>query len=249
MSNTSLVVVDQHLADHASKIRDLMTDVSKNSLALGAELDKARRYFKALAKKARPAPTWAAWLYEQFGISSGWANTLAGAAVRGKGSNIRKLAPAVIYLITSKSAKAAPPAAIKEIKRRVMKGEKVSKRKAGAIVRKHKTGTESGAKMPSPSEAKEIAAKTGAIIAASDGRLYTGASDEAVKAAEDRRTIVFGVREAVETLAAVAAKATPQQFLQLAMPHQLWTPDEETALGIAAGWLNQLVELWERKAA
>jgi hypothetical protein len=72
--------------------------------------------------------------------------------------------------------------------------------------------------------------------------MYTGASEEAVREAEDRRSIVFGVRRAIETLANVPKR--PQQFLEYADAHQLWTPDEEHVIRAARQWLDDLDEKW-----
>jgi len=97
--------------------------------------------------------------------------------------------------------------------------------------------------LPTPSEAKRIARETHTIQFASDGKMYTGASDEAIKEAGDRRSIVFGARRAIDILANMPK--SPQDFLAYAQPHQLWTPEEQHLLAHARQWLNGLVDCWQ----
>ena len=137
MNNTAIVPIDPRLIQHADKIRYLMSNVALNGIALGNELRKAHKHFKSLPKNHRPARTWSIWLYEQFKMSDSWARYLitAAAAMTGGSANIRRHAPEVIVMLTSRSAKAVPPGAKAEIEELMRKGHKVSRRKAKAIVR------------------------------------------------------------------------------------------------------------------
>jgi hypothetical protein len=242
MTNKALVPIDNRLAKHADRIRGLMTDLARNSIELGVELTEAHKHFKSLPIKLRPSRSWKQWLNDQFNIRQAWAYTLIKAAKAKNGpAYIKKASPHVIALITSTPSSPG----VEEIKHRLKKGENISREKAQAIIRKHKKGVD--VKLPSPHEARIIAAKTNSIIAASDGRLYTGASEEAVKLAEDRRTIVYGVREALGNLANVAAKMTPKAFLEFASPHQLWREGEDEDLQTALDWLSDLVTQWNKR--
>jgi hypothetical protein len=82
--------------------------------------------------------------------------------------------------------------------------------------------------------------RTGALIVASDGRIYTGVDEQAVTESEDRRSLVFGIRRALDTLANVGM--TAHSFLEHAQPHQLWTAEEEKVLLAVQSWLNDLIK-------
>ena len=231
---------DRTLDRHAKRIRGLIRDIANNSLKLGRELTKAHERFRTL--KVSPAVRWDAWLETEFRISATWAFKLMRAAKAAAATRTVTVAaaPEVLAMLTA-SPSNIPAAAVKEIKARLDRGEKVSRREAHAIVRRHKAPVE--AQLPSPTEARKIAAETRTIQFASDGKMYTGASDEEVREAEDRRSIVFGVTRAVETLANVPK--APQEFLEYAASHQLWTAEEEHVIAEARKWLGGLVEAWQ----
>jgi hypothetical protein len=241
MTNKALVPVDNRLTKHADRIRGLMVDIAKNGLELGDELEQAYKHFKSLPKRRRPTTAWRMWVSEQFGLSEGWTRVLRKAARNAKGgpAYLQRTSPAVVALITSQPSSAG----VEEIKHRLKKGQKVSLRKASRILRRPKGKTP--AQLPSPTKAKEIAAEHGTIVIASDGRLYTSASEEAVKAVELQRNLVYGVRYAIEMIANISK--TPREFLDFAAPHQLWKKEEESEINKAAEWLNGLMIEWQKK--
>jgi hypothetical protein len=59
------------LEQYAGRIRALVVDVAKDSLALGRELDKAFKYWKTIPKPERPS-TWKEWLGREFGSQEGF---------------------------------------------------------------------------------------------------------------------------------------------------------------------------------
>jgi hypothetical protein len=59
----------------------------------------------------------------------------------------------------------------------------------------------SGAMLPSPNEASEIARKTGRMVAASDGHVYSGATEEEGANHVRRRQQTYGAIDAINTLA------------------------------------------------
>ncbi len=69
--------------------------------------------------------------------------------------------------------------------------------------KKEKGGVVGGAQhmLPSPREAKKIAAATGRLVAADNGRLYTGAPDEEVAEYAGKRDTTFATLRAINTLA------------------------------------------------
>ena len=64
------------------------------------------------------------------------------------------------------------------------------------------------------------------------------------KEGEDRRTMVYGVREALDHLAGIAL--TGDEFLNYARPHQLWDQEEGKVIEDALRWLTSLAEAWKR---
>lgn len=73
--------------------------------------------------------------------------------------------------------------------------------------------------LPSPSEARKIAQATNRLVAASDGNMYTGASDEEVGDYVSRRRHVFGIREAIERIADCGI--SPREWVEGAESHWL----------------------------
>lgn len=55
--------------------------------------------------------------------------------------------------------------------------------------------------LPRPTEARKIARETGCFALASDGNIYSGATEEEGKAYADKRNVGFGILDAIETLA------------------------------------------------
>lgn len=93
--------------------------------------------------------------------------------------------------------------------------------------------------LPSPTEARKIAEGTNRIVAASDGNLYTGASDKEVGEYITRRRHVFGVREAIERIADCDISA--QEWVEGSERH--WLSDfRPGAIDDAIDWLTAAKE-------
>jgi hypothetical protein len=129
-----------------------------------------------------------------------------------------------------------PESARHEIIERSRRGEKIAAREAKKIVVKHH---------PKPAEANKRARETGKPVLASDGFIYFGASKEEASAMEQRRSVVYGVRRVVDTLANM--QVTPVQFIAYALPHQFHGFNQHNELARAAKWLAELDAAWNKK--
>lgn len=94
--------------------------------------------------------------------------------------------------------------------------------------------------LPSPSDARRIARDTGRLVAAADGRLYTGASEEEAADSQRRRTQTLQVRDAIELLADF--DADPALWLQEADDHLLYK-FRIGCISAAIDWLRELEPL------
>jgi hypothetical protein len=225
----------------AKRIRELMVEWAENSIQLGIELKAARDSFPSLQEtltkglrsrrnwKGRPG--WEKWLKAETGLTLARAATYIRIGDRFANKAVRGFVPVNILKILTFAS--TPKSAVDEIIERTNAGERFKDKTAKAIIDKHR---------PSPAKANEIARKTGKPQLASDGFLYLGASQESVKEAAERRTVIYAVRRAIETLAGV--EITPNQLIEWALPHQLWNKKEEAEIDDAARWLNALKAAW-----
>lgn len=117
------------------------------------------------------------------------------------------------WAVLSELAKLSPNDFTDAQARGLINGQ-TSKRAARAIIGAYDApvGAATGGRskrdmLPSPSEANQIAKETGRLVTASDGRLYTGATDEEAGDAVRRRQQTFGVRDAIDKIAACPVSA------------------------------------------
>jgi hypothetical protein len=214
----------------AKRIRELMLNWAKNTVELGKELKAAQSTFEVGPRGKLMG--WKTWLRDEFNFSADHARALIQVATKfaDRADQMRELGVAILICLSRAST---PEAAKAEIISRARKGEHISARKAKRIIKKHR---------PTPKEAMKIARETGRPTAATDGYIYLGGTPEQIKKADERRTLVFGVRRAIETLAIV--ELTPTEFLATALPHQLWREKEEHQIHDAMKWLDALHAAW-----
>jgi hypothetical protein len=95
------------------------------------------------------------------------------------------------------------------------------------------------ASLPSPSEASNIARATGRMVTASDGHVYSGASEEEGEDHVRRRQQTYGVIDAINTLADCPVK--PPRWANQAETH--WLHNFELgSVDAAINWLSDLRE-------
>src|SRR5262245_44592837 len=213
----------------AERIRQLMLNWTQHIIALGAELKEARDTFTEI--RNNHSIGWAAWLKTEIGITDEYATRLIRIADK-FGASRPELATSVAVL-KFLSRDNIPAAGRREVIRRIKRGELITEDKAKKIVDQHR---------PKPDKAIAIAKETGKPTLASDGFLYFGASKQEIKESTARRTIVYAVRRAISTLAAI--DLSPHQFLESALPHQLWSAKEAHEIKAAADWLAALNTAW-----
>lgn len=99
------------------------------------------------------------------------------------------------------------------------------------------------AELPRPTEARDIARETGRFVAASDGNIYSGATDEEGADADRRREQTYGARDAIELL---AATKPPEQWLAEA---ETWWLHEFSIDDVrrARDWISQLLVAMEAR--
>lgn len=123
-------------------------------------------------------------------------------------------------------------------------GADIGSRKARAIQSAYKTpiGGIVGAgniasKLPSPKEAKEVARATNRMVAASDGNLYSGATDEEGAEHVRLRTQTYSVIDAINTITDIGI--TPKQWCEETKEHWL-NRFEYGRIEAAQKWLELL---------
>jgi len=101
-----------------------------------------------------------------------------------------------------------------------------------------------GERGPTPDEARKIARATGKMIAASDGRLYTGTTKDEDEQYAQKRGIVYGIKEAVVCIA--TCELSPQEYVAQSEPHWIhdFAPD---TVADAIDWLTGLRSLLVKK--
>jgi hypothetical protein len=94
-----------------------------------------------------------------------------------------------------------------------------------------------GERGPTPKEAREIARATGRLVVASDGRMYTGTTEEEDEKYASRRVVVYGIKEAIRLIA--TCKITPCQWCETAEDHWIFDFKPNEIDGVV-GWLTDL---------
>jgi hypothetical protein len=217
----------------AKRIKVLMEKWTANTLALGAELAKSAETFQQLPNGRRPG--FMKWAKATTGLAQSHVSKLLSVHRKfGHRSEEIKLSGKVMFLLAKDDV---PESARQEVIGRAAKGERIGGGEAKKIAAKHK--------LPGPKVANAQAKEEGRPVLASDGNIYFGGSEAQAKEGEDRRTMVFGVRRALEHLGSI--NLTGRQFLDYALPHQLWEPDEAKIIKQALRWLTDLDEAWENR--
>lgn len=101
--------------------------------------------------------------------------------------------------------------------------------------------------LPKPSEARDIARETGRFVAASDGNIYSGATEEEGREYREKRSQTYGLIDAIRLIASQSFKGHPSEWLDDAEPWQLREFHKDDCVA-AWGWLKELLaEMDERE--
>lgn len=223
----------------AKRIRELAQRWAESAIELGRELLAVRDSFptQRVSGASYVRPEWDDWCTANLDFTAKHAARfirIAEAFGQEAGtSRVTGSANLLEYLARD----SIPKEVRDEIVDRINSGEKIGKGIAKKIVRERTA--------PKPDEARKIARETGKPTQASDGNIYLGATKEQEQQAEERRKTVYDLRRAVETFANMQISA--DEFLALALPHQLWNKAEEHQIQAAYEWLTDLVAAWERR--
>ncbi len=228
----------------AKRIKALMQDWTTNTLAIGAELTAAHKTFPPPkreqgrgGREPRFASGFVKWAKQATGLSDRQVEQLVLIHEKFGGANrqtLEHLPQRVMKLLVQADV---PESARREVLDRAHKGEHIGTTDAKKIVQIHK--------LPSAKEANAQAKDEGRPVLARDGYIYFGTDPNKAKEGEDRRTMVYGVRRALDTLGSI--HLTSRQFLDYALPHQLWTKDEASIIKRALRWLTALDEAWDTR--
>lgn len=217
----------------AKRIKTLMEKWTANTLELGAELAKVRETFPINEKRPGERPGFAKWAKKETGLSAGHITNLILVHKKfGLRGHIPRLAGQVMILLSHEDV---PESARLEALSRAEKGEHVGHTDAKKIAKVHK--------LPKPKEANRMAKEEGHPVLASDGFIYFGTDPAKAKEGQDRRKMVFGVRDALEHLSSI--NLTGREFLAYAFPHQLSVFREEPIIKKALRWLVDLDKAWD----
>lgn len=213
----------------ARRIRELAAEWAQNTIRLGQELLAVRETFP------EDGAGWHEWIEANTDISRRQVSSLIRIARKFGGGGAATLV-ASGRVLDFLARDTTPEAGRNEVIERIASGETIGRKRAEEIIREHR---------PKPSEARKIARETGKPTQASDGNIYLGATKEQEQEAEARRKTVYDVRRAVETFSTMQVSA--EDFLALALPHQLWNKAEEYQLHTAYEWLTDLIAAWEAR--
>jgi hypothetical protein len=220
----------------AERIKQLMQNWTENTLTLAAELAQVAETFPINPRRPDERPGFAKWAVQKTGLSRGQISSLL-QIHRKFGARGRKhqLASQVMKLLVQQDI---PESARQEIVDRSERGERIGLGEAKKIADRHK--------LPGPKAANEQAKEEGRPVLASDGYIYFGTDPRLAKEGADRRSMVYGVRRALDHLGNI--QLTGKQFLDYAFPHQLWTSEEEAIIKKALRWLSDLDQAWDKRA-
>lgn len=234
-------------------IKNITEEIGKNTFELGRHLKELRETFLAPPlkegddKRQSKYPGWYEFSQEELGMS----RTLADRIIkiyeqfkdRDVSSRVLNYGSAVLGLIAPESV---PEEIRQSVIEKIESGEKVTVRQVRRSLREalERRGLQVA---PTPSVARAQAREIGAPVQASDGNIYFGATPEEAKEMDRRRATVYGVRDACATINDLAKTMTAEEFLNYALPHQLWKATDEHHIEKASTWLNELKTAWEKR--
>lgn len=138
-----------------------------------------------------------------------------------------------------KTARKVREAAVPEVVEEVRRG-RTSLHRAAKIAKKPKDEQARLVKLPTPSEARKIAKKTGNAVVARDGMVYTDMPEDQAKQRRDLDQVWYKLRDALDALLALPA---PDAVLAAIPDYQF--ANVARRLPKAAAWLCDFKERWD----
>jgi hypothetical protein len=221
-------------------------EFSKKMIEVGKMLTEARGQFPPSGSgRSAKRPGWHAWIKTETEISPTYASNLIRISEKFGDESTAFTTGKSLRILTLLSSKDVPDAAVAEVVNRISRGERVNRDEVRRIVQRHRPRRRQP-QLPTPREANRIARETNSAVLASDHNYYFGATRQAVEEADARREVIYSVREAIETVAGVAANLTPAQWIAFARTWQLLGV-EVADIKKAGDWLTKLHEEFRRR--
>jgi hypothetical protein len=245
----SIPTIEQFRKETAKEIRTLIEAIESNSLRVGSLLLEVYDTFKIEGGTT----SFRQWLKdEKISLNYHTAFKYMRVAKKVRSGKLEKLSMLVPFSILDELAgNNVPNEVITEIEEWADEGE-VTVQEVRDFVKQHRPPKPENA-LPSPNEANRIAREMRAdgdyhMVLASDENYYFGHTKEEAQMIENKIKVIYGVREAIDTLAGMESSGfTPEKFIEQMLPHQRWTEEEEHRLELAARWIQQLVAVWRRR--
>jgi hypothetical protein len=214
-----------------SRIQRLSTQWAKNTIELGREFKAVRETFPIEGSNQRPG--WYDWIKNEAPFQKTQVKIFI--QIADKFGDREAVAGLGVDLLTYLSRDALPEAGLADVIKRVERGEKITVPQAKEIIKPH---------LPTRKEAIQQARETGKLVAARDGHMYSGASEDEMLAYSERRKIVYAIRRAVDEIATV--ELTPNQWVNSAEDH--WVHEFKLShVEEAIDWLTKLVPLLSKR--
>lgn len=215
----------------AEKVREYDAEAGRSLIEMGGILKKQRDAFGSEIdrEQARGADTWGAWCQAELGWGSRhYANQLI--RIHEKFAGIVPIPALGHEMLKLLSAKSTPQELVEQVVDLANKGELPTVKKA-----RDRKNEMAGDPLPTPSEAKQIAKDTGAVVLGSDDRYYTPMEETDLAEYQDRRDETYTTIEAVQKLATLSRPA--KEWIERAEPR--WFIDFEIGdIEAALKWLT-----------
>lgn len=216
----------------AKSIRERKKVIGRNVFDIGLDLLDVRERFEN-SKGLRGEATWSHWLKTEPKLLRGTANKAMQVARKFDGDDRRHLVSYDVLVFLA--ADRRDPESVEEVMSEAQsKPDKMIGRRAREIIQ---------SKLPSPTEARTIARETGSLVAASDGRTYTGKTDDEGREALRVQEQTYGGVDAIILLAKWRGETDPPRWLNEAPNHQLADLTGKH-IDLAIEWLEELRECW-----
>jgi hypothetical protein len=217
----------------ARRIKELSQRWSENTIAIGQEFKQVRDSFPIAGPPQNGhRPGWAEWV-KRTGWSSDHVSKFIKIAER---MGNRAISGNVSFRVLEVlAADAVPEAAVSEVLGRAARGEAIGRTKVREIIRPH---------LPTRAQAIKEARDTGKLVTARDGFMYSGASEDEIAAYSERRSAVYGIERAFNSIA--DCPHTPAELIAMAESH--WVSGMNLGkLEAAIRFLTKLQPLLEKR--
>ena len=218
----------------AAAIRELDADAGRKIIDMGKVLKAQREAFGSIIakKQARGTDTWDAWVKGELGWQSGRNHANRIIQIYEKFDGDAESPSLGFNVMRVLAADNTPEELVERVVELAERGELPTVKK----VRDMKKDMAAD-RLPTPTEAKEIAKATGRTVAGSDGRYHTPMPEDTAADYEQRRADIYGALEAIKKLAGL--DLTPAKWLGRSEDH--WLIDFRLAeVDAAAKWLTAL---------